>query len=163
MAPTLPMSVTNGKLFTPVRGYVIGANSRNLDFQMFDTPNKVVTITLTVTNACGTSGGYAVNITNRISTYSVYPNPAVDAVTIGTVENGPAPEAVNASGSRNSHLGAPKQFDVILYDKYAKVRRTGKTQNGTLTLPLADLPEGLYQIRITHPQGAETKSLLIKH
>ena len=151
------------KIVYPTPGYVIG-NSRHMGFQMFDTENKLITIILTVTNACGTSGGYAINITNRMSSYyAVYPNPAVDEVTIETVENGAAPEAVHASGSRDSKPEAPKQFDVIVYDKYAKVRRTGKTQNGKLTLPLADLPEGLYQIRITNQQGAETKSLFIKH
>jgi hypothetical protein len=162
-APHFDNATYEWKIVYPTPGYVIG-NSRHLGFQMFDTQNKLITIILTVTNACGTSGGYAINITNRMSSYyAVYPNPAVDEVTIQTVENGATPEAVTASGSRDSNQEAPKQFDVIVYDKYAKVRRTGKTQNGKLTLPLADLPEGLYQIRITNQQGAETKSLFIKH
>jgi hypothetical protein len=120
---------------------------------MFDTQNKVITIVLTVTNACGTSGGYSVSMTNQTSSFALYPNPADSYVEIAPDETLPDNQA------------AGQDFEVVIYDNFAqeKLRTKTKVEDNSkkLRLDVKQLPRGIYVVRIFCAGSVEQKQLEI--
>ena len=112
-------------------------------------------IYVTATNACGS--GYADKYfyaTGQWRSYSIYPNPVSDILTI----------EINVQAVANSKINP--QFDVRLYDMQGNLQRnTTTTKAGTVQLNVTNLPDGNYFLHIYDGVDATPfmKQIVVKH
>jgi hypothetical protein len=106
------------------------------------------TVELTVTNDCGSSTGVftidaVVSVYDQKFQVAIYPNPAEEAVTIGFEKH------------------AEAAFE--LYSFTGSLIRTQQSNGTSATLPVADLPDGVYLLKIMTAEGHSFHKIAVKH
>jgi hypothetical protein len=115
-------------------------------------PGTVVYFRCEAVTPCGTAvyRSYAYNTNSggsMAAAYTVYPNPAVNTVSVSAV---PSNSTVTTTNSlSNTPAFDYKPFDVILLnDKGVELRTTQSNKQKTITFDIKDIPNGFYFIHI---------------
>jgi len=152
----------------PSPPYNIGSNSKDLTFQMFNAPPfQVVTLLARVSNVCGLRGAAAVSITNQTGSFAMYPNPSTTQVTIEAITHLESKKDATASykerDANELMISRDVAFTVELYDSRSVLRKSETSVAGTIVLSTADLPTGLYYLKITSNGHIEKQQIQVKH
>jgi len=152
----------------PSPPYNIGSNSKDLTFQMFNAPPfQVVTLLARVSNVCGLRGAAAVSITNQTGSFAMYPNPSTTQVTIEAITHPESKKDATASykerDANELMISRDVAFTVELYDSRSVLRKSETSVAGTIVLSTADLPTGLYYLKITSNGHIEKQQIQVKH
>ena len=89
--------------------------------------------------------------------FTLSPNPATDMVTVRLEEE--TAEAVSEFGTRK--ITSPKVYEIQLWSAAALIR-SYKTDLPAYTIPVSDLPRGMYFVRVTKDGKTYTKKLMKK-
>lgn len=115
-----------------------------------------------VANACDAGGSPAsvftyVSSCGGFSAFSVYPNPVADEITVSL-------EDFDSLGNKKAKIDKlkKKEFEVSLFDNKKNKLVTVTSKDETLSIPVRDLPEGLYYINIIFKEGIIQRQILVK-
>jgi hypothetical protein len=132
-------------------------SGRNTSFYLG--PNSGVAITATATNApCGVSANFTF-VSNRPYGYSFAPNPASDELTVT------ATDTPDASAAKQSSVTSEVAFTAELYDNHGRKVKTKRNTLGkaAATMDVRDLPNGLYNLRISEGKQIISEHIQITH
>jgi len=123
------------------------------------TRSGVYIISATGVNDCGRSKtvSYTVKVDNR-HTFSLYPNPATDAVTLRLTK----PDVGGLSLQGQSTLatkGVTSTYEIQLWSGLTMLK-SFKTNQPTFQIPIAGLPAGLYFVRVIKDGQTYTEKLI---
>ena len=78
-------------------------------------------------------------------------------------------ESISSESDFSANTWAPKEdqqitdFSILLHDSFGNEVKTGKSQEGKLSLDVSLVPNGLYFLRMEVDSQIKTKQVLIKH
>jgi hypothetical protein len=105
-------------------------------------------------NVCGT-GNTIYTTFEILDFFSLSPNPASDMVTV-TISKDQLDKSTNA-------IGFDQKFVVTIIDMYGKLLSQKQFSGDSFTIPVHDLQDGSYFVRISQGKKSTTKSLVVKH
>ena len=110
-------------------------------------------------NDCGRSNTvyYTVRVYNR-RTFSLFPNPATDAVTLKLTEPDDGILSPQGQGSLTTR-GVTSTYEIQLWNGLTMLR-SFKTNQPTFQIPIAGLPAGLYFVRVIKDGQTYTEKLI---
>ena len=116
-------------------------------------------ISATGVNDCGRSNTvyYTVRVYNR-RTFSLFPNPATDAVTLKLTEGGDGILSPQGQGSLTTK-GVTNTYEIQLWSGLTMLR-SFKTNQLTFQISIAGLPTGLYFVRVIKDGQTYTEKLI---
>jgi len=130
-----------------------------------------VEVTVTAPNACGTNLPRASRLiapqscfdgeSTMMASYAVSPVPADQPLTISTVDD--TNQANVAKASTLPEAENPHAYQAELYNDKGKKLKTASTKKGTLQIPTADLPSGLYHVIMRRGNQQEKRNIIIQH
>ncbi|QKG59068.1 T9SS type A sorting domain-containing protein (plasmid) [Hymenobacter sp. BRD128] len=101
-------------------------------------------VNVTATNSCGSVTNTLSLTVDPCATFAATPNPSSSQLTVTATD--PAAE-----------------FDADLYDTYGRKLKTKHGAHGKAVLEVAELPDGLYNLRVGQGKGAYSQHIQIKH
>lgn len=120
-----------------------------------------ITMRLEYDTSCGHITQYITfyDICNENYSYTVYPNPVNDQITVGYKND----SGQNALSERKKLQR--RQFEVKLVDNKGKVLRTMKNSSeaNSIVLDTRDIPNGTYFLHITEGKNSVKKQIIIQH
>ena len=110
-------------------------------------------------NDCGRSNTvyYTVRVYNR-RTFSLFPNPATDVVTLKLTESDDGILSSQGQGSLATR-GVTNTYEIQLWNGLTMLR-SFKTNQLTFQIPIAGLPAGLYFVRVIKDGQTYTEKLI---
>ena len=116
-------------------------------------------ISATGVNDCGRSNTvyYTVRVYNR-RTFSLFPNPATDVVTLKLTEPDDGILSPQGQGSMTTK-GVTSTYEIQLWNGLTMLR-SFKTNQLTFQIPIAGLPAGLYFVRVIKDGQTYTEKLI---
>ncbi len=115
-----------------------------------------------VANACDAGGSPAsvftyVSSCGGFSAFSVYPNPVADEITVSL-------EDFDSLGNKKAKIEKLKklEFEVSLFDNKKNKVITLTSKDEMLSIPVRNLPEGLYYLNIIFKEGIIQRQILVK-
>ena len=116
-------------------------------------------ISATGVNDCGRSNTvyYTVRVYNR-RTFSLFPNPATDVVTLKLTESDDGILSSQGQGSLATR-GVTNTYEIQLWNGLTMLR-SFKTNQLTFQIPIAGLPAGLYFVRVIKDGQTYTEKLI---
>lgn len=147
--------VSGGRAYGAVS---FGQGTKNAIIVMGNTAGPL-TISVKVRNSCGWSSSYTiyVMVIEGYGSYSLYPNPATDMVTVELQEV--QPENTGISAQRTivpTRMGA---YEIQLWSASAMLRRY-TTDQPIYQIPVSGLPAGIYFVRVIKDGQIHTKKLI---
>ena len=116
-------------------------------------------ISATGVNDCGHSKtvSYTVKVDNR-RTFSLFPNPATDVVTLRLTEASGGIQSPQGQGSLTTK-GVTSTYEIQLWNGLTMLK-SFKTNQLTFQIPIAGLPAGLYFVRVIKDEQTYTEKLI---
>lgn len=120
-------------------------------------------VTVTVTNECGDSN----DVKHRVDfpywyasskLFEVTPNPATSTLAIQIIEQTETNTLVSAADT----ISQDEEFMVELVNNFGEVVLTGKNNGRRLDLPVAQIPRGIYLLKVHHRNAVEVKRIVIE-
>ena len=128
---------------------------------IFPSTNGDYTITLTVSNSCGSTNFYYFVATGENEPFKIYPNPTTDVVNV-QLPNGPEKSGTLSNGEiegRTSRPGNTGIYEIQLWSSSAMLRRY-TTDQPVYQISVSGLPPGIYFVRIIKDGQTHTKKLI---
>jgi hypothetical protein len=121
---------------------------------VFNDPYDYYQVMCRATNTCGATNWQYKQVAIMQGYYfSMFPNPASDIVTVDLI--GPTENIEN--------LEKPFDFDVQILDYSGILHYSAKKSGDSFTIPVSNLKDGSYTVRITYGKEVENLPLIIKH
>ncbi len=118
------------------------------------------TVRVSITNPCGASGYSGITVYPGYcgKSFSLYPNPASDNVTVDIPENN-----VESNETGENVTGITDEFVLIIYNNQGVIMLTKKMSDNSITIPLSEFRDGSYMIEIRSGKMRSAQQLIIKH
>ena len=121
------------------------------------------------TNTCGL-GDYAhktIYIFDNYKSYSLFPNPASDNVTINMTENPPL-ATTNDSYVANMDItktsaDEPTTYTIRVFNSYGTLLSSATRTGKSFTIPLNNLRDGIYIVEVRDGKNSYRQQLIVKH
>lgn len=137
--------------------------SGNHAYITFPSTNGDYTITLTVTNSCGSTKGYHYVATGEYEPFRIYPNPATDVVTVQLSDETERPGMLlnKETGETIIKSGNSGVYEIQLWSMSTMLKRF-TTDQPVYQIPVSGLPAGIYFVRVIKDGHTHTKKLIKK-
>ncbi len=110
------------------------------------------TITVSATNACGTTTTYYYVATGELEPFSIYPNPATDLLTVSYNS-----ETENKGVVENNE----NKFTIQLWNETNGLVKSIESNSSTKQISLRGLPKGMYSVHIVKENKTVRKQLIL--
>lgn len=118
------------------------------------------------TNSCGTTTWYPKGVYVGGKSLSLYPNPTSDNVTISIKEDPLLimdDTSLIVNDKTEIQLVEPKNYTIRIFNSQGNLLSTIIKSGKVFTIPLTNLPNGTYLVKVNDEKTIYTQQLIIKH